>query len=239
MKKIAKILSVVLCLALVMSFAIAASAEENATFTKVEATEVTAGTYLIYGFSAQAIDDVNSAFMTTKECTTSRLMGADFAIDNGTVTTNDEHAMWELIETEGGFYIKNVATGKYLVWNSDLGGGNKIYQTEDLAVAGVWSVAERNTEAGNGYTLKQADGRLLSCNRFGSASAGFYMGFAAYADNTSCSCVMEFYKMATVNEDNNQGGEVVNPGTGDAIFAVLSVLAVSGLGLTAVASKKH
>ena len=40
-------------------------------------------------------------------------------------------------------------------------------------------------------------------------------------------------------------GEVIeptptpNPGTGDAIFAVLSVLAVSGLGLTAVASKKH
>ena len=30
-----------------------------------------------------------------------------------------------------------------------------------------------------------------------------------------------------------------NPGTGDAIFAVLSILAVSGMGITAVASKKR
>lgn len=34
-------------------------------------------------------------------------------------------------------------------------------------------------------------------------------------------------------------GENPNPGTGDAIFAVLSILAVSGMGITAVASKKN
>ena len=236
MKKIAKILSVVLCLALVMSFAIAASAEEASTFSKVAATELTEGTYLISGISATAMpDESNSAFMTTENCTETRLMGADLSVENGNVTTADAAAMWELIATNGGFYIKNVATQKYLAWSNNLGGGNKIYQTADIAVASVWSVAERNLESGNGYTLKQADGRLLSCNRFGSQSAGFYLGFAGYADSTSCSCQLEFYKLQTANE----GGEIVNPGTGDAIFAVLSVMAVSGLGLTAVASKKH
>lgn len=49
---------------------------------------------------------------------------------------------------------------------------------------------------------------------------------------TGESCAVSNIVVTTPEED------VVNPGTGDAILAVLSVLAVSGMGLTAVAAKK-
>ena len=195
-----KTLSWLIVLAMVFAMipaVFAAEESEAKTFTKVAATDVTEGTYLIYGISAQAMSDgTNSAFMTSENPASERQGGVNLTIEGDSVTTDDTTAMWELIAGEGGFYIKSVAEGKYLYYT---GTSNKISETDSLETAQVWSIVERTSDAGNGYTLSNGT-RYLSCNRFGT-SPNNYMGFATYATNTNCACLIEFYKLDEAAEE--------------------------------------
>ena len=193
-------------LALVMVFSMlpvsALAAEETATYVKVaisNASDVTAGTYLIYGISSQATDDgKTSAIMSTKDSTSSRLMSADLEISDGTVSTGDENCVWNLIETNDGFYIQNAGNSQYLYYGSKT--GNNIYQTSDKSEAGVWTVVAN----GDGWTLQENEsGRQLSCNRFGS-SGSYYLGFAAYGSTSSTKRMLEFYKLESSTEPEKE-----------------------------------
>ncbi len=118
-KRSKKLLAFLLCLVMVLSaFPMGVLAADAAVFTKVEVTsasDITAGTYLIYGTSSQVTDDGSaSAFMTTSGSTETRLMSSSFEISNGSVSTSDSASFWKLISTEGGFYIQNEGNAKYL-----------------------------------------------------------------------------------------------------------------------------
>ena len=194
-------------------------ASSSPVYTKVDPTKVTEGSYIILGLSATAMGDVNTAFMTTENATATRLMGAALTITNGTVTTADTYVVWNLIATEGGFYVQNAKTGEYLYYDQEAG-GNKIYMTADKATAGVWKVvshiysSEGSENDGNTYyTLEEvASGRQLSANRFGKEGS-YYMGFAAYANTSSTLRALEFFKLTSSNPGTGSGDNT-NPGTG-------------------------
>ena len=148
----------------------AAFAAEAATYTKVDVTsaeDVTAGQYLIYGTSSQATDSgATAAFMSTAGSTGTRLMSSDLTVTDGQVSTDDANCIWRLIAAEGGFYVQNAGNGKYLYYGTKT--GNNIYQTENQAEAGVWTVMNHDGV----WTLQEvASQRQLSCNRFGSAGS--------------------------------------------------------------------
>ena len=184
-------------LALVMVFSMlpvsALATGTPATYKKVDitaASDIKAGTYLIYGTSSQAIDDGSTAaFMSTENSTEKRLMSSDLEISGDSVTTDDENSVWNLIAAEGGFYVQNAGNSKYLYYGSN--SGNNIYQTADESAAGIWTVVAN----GDNWTLQEtASGRQLSCNRFGS-SGSYYLGFASYASASSTERALEFYKL--------------------------------------------
>ncbi len=161
----------------------AAFAAEAATYTKVDVTsaeDVTAGQYLIYGTSSQATDSgATAAFMSTAGSTGTRLMSSDLTVTDGQVSTDDANCIWRLIAAEGGFYVQNAGNGKYLYYGTKT--GNNIYQTENQAEAGVWTVMNHDGV----WTLQEvASQRQLSCNRFGSAGS-YYLGFSSYASSSS------------------------------------------------------
>ena len=189
-----RILSFLLALVMVLSMAPArVFASNSATYTRVDVSapsDITAGTYLIYGTSSQATDNgSNAAFMSTSGSTNTRLMSSALEITDGTVTTDDANCVWNLIEAEGGFLVQNAGNGKYLYYGSN--SGNNIYQTADAAAAGVWTVVAQ----GSYWTLQEiASGRQLSCNRFGSAGS-YYLGFASYSNTSSTRRALEFYKL--------------------------------------------
>ena len=183
-------------LALVMVFSMlpvsAMATGTPSTYKKVDitaASDIVAGTYLIYGTSSQALDDgTTSAFMSTENSTDKRLMSSNLEISGNSVTTDDENCVWNLIAAEGGFYVQNAGNSMYLYYGS--ASGNNIYQTDDKSAAGIWTVVAN----GDSWTLQEtASGRQLSCNRFGSGS--FYLGFASYASSSSTKRELEFYKL--------------------------------------------
>ncbi|MGM9592311.1 MAG: S-layer homology domain-containing protein [Oscillospiraceae bacterium] len=191
---LAGLLVLVMVITLMPTAAFAADPAANAvTATKVEvsnASDITAGQYLIYGISANTIDSKSGAFMSANGSTDTRLMSADITVTSGTASTADKNCIWNLIETTGGFYVQNAQTGRYLYYGSN--SGNNIYQTSDAANAGVWVVFKNS----NGWTLQEtASMRELSCNRFGSAGS-YYFGFAAYGSTSSTQRTLEFYKVA-------------------------------------------
>ena len=191
---LAGLLVLVMVVTLMPTAAFAADPAANAvTATKVEvsnASDITAGKYLIYGISANTIDSKSGAFMSANGSTDTRLMSADITVTSGTASTADKNCIWNLIETTGGFYVQNAQTGRYLYYGSN--SGNNIYQTSDAANAGVWVVFKNS----NGWTLQEtASMRELSCNRFGSAGS-YYFGFAAYGSTSSTQRTLEFYKVA-------------------------------------------
>ena len=191
---LAGLLVLVMVLTLMPTAAFAADPAANAvTATKVEvsnASDITAGQYLIYGISAKTIDSKSGAFMSANGSTDTRLMSADITVTSGTASTADKNCIWNLIETTGGFYVQNAQTGRYLYYGSN--SGNNIYQTSDAANAGVWVVFKNS----NGWTLQEtASMRELSCNRFGNADS-YYFGFAAYGSTSSTQRTLEFYKVA-------------------------------------------
>ena len=206
-----RLLALLLALAMVFSVVpVSVLAEgEQAAYAKValsDASDLTAGTYLIYGISSQETDDGRTAaFMSTKDSTNTRLMSADLAISDGTVSTDDMACVWILTDAEGGFLIRNAGNGKYLYYGSNT--GNNIYQTEDAAEAGVWAVVAN----GDGWTLQEnASGRQLSCNRFGS-SGSYYLGFAAYASTSSTKRQLEFYKLQGSADPEPPAATVATP----------------------------
>ena len=179
-------------LALVMVFSMlpvsALATGTPGTYKKVDittASDIVAGTYLIYGTSSQALDDgTTSVFMSTENSTNSRLMSSDLEISGNSVTTDDENCVWNLIAAEGGFYVQNAGNSKYLYYGS--ASGNNIYQTADESAAGIWTVVAN----GDNWTLQEtASGRQLSCNRFGS-SGSYYLVFASYASTSSTKRVL-------------------------------------------------
>ena len=197
-RKRSRLLAGLLVLVMVMTLMPAAAfaadpAANTVTATKVEvsnASDITAGKYLIYGISANTIDSKSGAFMSANGSTDTRLMSADITVTSGTASTADKNCIWNLIETTGGFYVQNAQTGRYLYYGSN--SGNNIYQTSDAANAGVWVVFKNS----NGWTLQEtASMRELSCNRFGSAGS-YYFGFAAYGSTSSTQRTLEFYKVA-------------------------------------------
>ena len=167
-----------------------AFAADAVTASKVTPEEVTEGTYLIYGTSSQATDDgTTTAFMSTTDSTEKRLMSKQIPIQENAVTTDDPDCLWKLTATEGGFHIQNVGNSKYLYYKS--GSKNSIAQTDKVEEAGVWTVVAND----NGHTLQEAaEGRQLSCNRFGSQGS-YYLGFATYASTSSALRSLEFFKL--------------------------------------------
>ena len=190
-----RFLAVLLALVMIISMLpVTAFAAGTVTATKVnvtQASDITAGTYFIFGTSSQAIDDgTTTAFMSTTNSTGTRLMSADLTITDGTVTSDDADCMWELIETTGGFYVKNVGNGKYLYYT---GSSNNIYQTDKVAEAGIWTVVAN----GSGWTLQDnASSRQLSAQRFGNAGS-YYLGFSGYKSSSTSLRLLEFYKVGT------------------------------------------
>ena len=205
MKKLSKILSVVLVLAMIMGMAAVVSAEETATYTQVsvsKAEDITAGKYLIYGVAGSATDDGSTtAFMTNESDSNNRLKSTQLTITDGTVTTAETSCVWELVDAEGGFYLKS-ADGKY-VSSATVKKAKLVSSTADATILKV-------VNSGNGWTLQSiSDSRLLTANRFGSAGS-YYIGFAFYASaSQSCPCTLTFYKLneTTGGDDNTSGGE--------------------------------
>ena len=210
-----------------------AAAKVNVT----DASDITAGAYLISGISANKIDDgSDSAFMSAKGSTATRLMSAQCDAVNDTVESYDKECVWNLIETEGGFYVQNADNEKYLYYGSN--SGNNIYQTSDVKEAGVWTVVAN----GDFWTLQEvASGRQLSANRFGSAGS-YYFGFAAYVSTSSCKRSLEFYRIGETAKNHviesldelTDGAQVViyNPANMMALSSVYSVNYNSGVELT-------
>ena len=185
------LLSITMLLSLGQSGVYAAGNEE--VFGKVEiisASDITEGTYVIFGISSQITDNGGStAFMSAEGATKSRLMSSQLSIQDGKVITDDSYSIWNLVQADGGFYIQNVKTETYLYYGN--GSGNSIYQTKDVTAAGVWTVVAHNY----GWTLQEvASGRQLSCNRFGSKGE-YYLGFAAYELDSTTERILEFYKL--------------------------------------------
>lgn len=206
MKKLSKILSVVLVLAMIMGMAAVVSAEETATYTQVsvsKAEDITAGKYLIYGVAGSATDDGSTtAFMTNESDSSNRLKSTQLTISDGTVTTAETSCVWELVDAEGGFYLKS-ADGKY-VSSATVKKAKLVSSTAEATILKV-------VNSGNGWTLQStsSDSRLLTANRFGSAGS-YYIGFAFYASvSQSCPCTLTFYKLneTTGGDDNTSGGE--------------------------------
>lgn len=205
MKKLSKILSVVLVLAMIMGMAAVVSAEETATYTQVsvsKAEDITAGKYLIYGVAGSATDDGSTtAFMTNESDSNNRLKSTQLTITDGTVTTAETSCVWELVDAEGGFYLKS-ADGKY-VSSATVKKAKLVSSTADATILKV-------VNSGNGWTLQSiSDSRLLTANRFGSAGS-YYIGFAFYASASQfCPCTLTFYKLneTTGGDDNTSGGE--------------------------------
>ena len=126
MKKFAKILSIVLCLALVLSFAsVAFAAEEGKTYVKVTADqEDWSGTYLLvceaagYAFNAGAekLDAAKNSVAVT--------------VAGDKITTAENIAV--TIEKVEGGYVMKAANGEYFYGQS---GANKLLTTTDKATA--------------------------------------------------------------------------------------------------------
>ncbi len=233
---LAALLAVVMVLTLMPMSVFAAEAKLPAA-VKVnitEASDITPGSYLIEGLSANKLDDgSDTAFMSAKGSTATRLMSAQFDVGNDTVVSYGKECVWNLIETEGGFFVQNADNEKYLYYGSN--SGNNIYQTSDVKEAGVWTVVAN----GDFWTLQEvASGRQLSANRFGSAGS-YYLGFAAYASNSSCKRALEFYKIEENHviaglDELTDGSQVViyNPANMTALSSVYGGNYNNGVALT-------
>lgn len=191
MKTISKILSIVLCLAMVMAlFVVGASADEN-IYTKVNitsASDITAGTYIIGGEAGSAIDNGSKYAYISNTVTSNRLKGVALTATNGTVTTSNNAVVWNLVEATGGFYLQSAANSQYVKQTEN----KKVSLVASASDATVWTVVSYN----GGYTLKSASG-YLTANRFGSAGS-YYIGFAPYtASSSSCPCKLDFYKLSS------------------------------------------
>ena len=192
MKTISKILSVVLCLTMVLGLFVVGASAAGDTYTKVNSiSEITAGTYVIGGVSVNAIDDgSNYAFLSNVSDGKQRLKGTSLTENNGVVTTNDTSVVWNLVATDGGFYLQNAGNGKYVTMPAL----KKADLVDSASDATVWAVVEYN----GGITLKVSNSSegYMTANRFGSAGS-YYLGFAAYkASSQSCPCNLDFYKLS-------------------------------------------
>ncbi len=126
MKKFAKILCIILCLAMVLSFASAAfAAEEGKTYVKVTADQDDwSGTYLLvceasgYAFNsgAEKLDAAKNSLALT--------------VAGDRITTAENIAV--TVEKVDGGYVMKAANGEYFYGQS---GANKLLTTTDLATA--------------------------------------------------------------------------------------------------------
>ena len=204
-------------------FAAEKPAAEKVSIT--EASDVTEGTYLIGGFCSKALDDgSNYAFMTSKNSTATRLMSEKLEVSDDSVAEYVKDCVWNLIATEGGFYVQNADNEKYLYYGTN--SGNNIYQTTKVEEAGVWSVIK----VGDSWTLKEADsGRQLGCNRFGSEGS-YYLGFAAYTATTSVVCALDFYKIGAIAKDHVLSGlDELKDGMQVVIYNPANMMALSSV----------
>ena len=126
MKKFAKILSVILCLAMLLSFAaVSYAAEEGKTYVKVtEDQEDWSGTYLLVCESA------GYAFNTGIETLDSAYNSVAVTVAGDKVTTAENIAV--TIEKVDGGYVMKGANGQYFYGQS---GANKLLSTADKAEA--------------------------------------------------------------------------------------------------------
>lgn len=206
MKKSKKFLSLLLVVAMIFSLAVPVFAEgETAakTYTKVES--LAEGEFLIRGIPTETkydvkIDGVTNAFLSTDNCTATRMMSKDLAITDGKVTTDDASVVWTIKAVEGGYTIYNAAAGYLYFDSAKLNGGkikNEIHYTTDVAKAGVWSMTD------DGLT-ESASGRVLAANKFGTDPNSYY-GFASYKATSNIKSVLEFYKLDTATPDPEPG----------------------------------
>ncbi len=167
-----------------------APAVDGKTYAKVDGSAVTAGFYLLYGSSAYSVDDGSTdSFLSGSFDSKNRLTCADLSISGDSVTTEDKHMIWQLIDANGGFYVKNAGTGKYLVYGDST--GNAIFDTASQSQAGVWKVVSHDDV----WTLEEvASGRQLSVNAFGSEGSK-YLGAAAYSSTGSTARSLTFYRL--------------------------------------------
>ena len=126
MKKFAKILSVLLCLAMVLSFATAAFAADDAkTYVKVTADQDDwSGTYLL------VCESTGYAFNAGLETLDAANNGVAVTVVGDKITTTENIAI--TVEKVDGGYVMKAANGQYFYGQS---GANKMLTTTDKAVA--------------------------------------------------------------------------------------------------------
>ncbi len=131
MKKFAKILSALLCLAMVLSFAsVAFAAEESKTYVKVTADqEDWSGTYLL------VCEETGYAFNSGLEKLDAAMNSVAVTAVEGKITTAENIAI--TIEKVEGGYVMKAANGQYFFGKS---GSNKLLTTTDQAEAAVAAV---------------------------------------------------------------------------------------------------
>ena len=162
------------------------------TYKKVEdPSSITGGYFVIGGISKDALEGVTYTFMSgAKDGTNDRQKGESLAVSGNFVTTTDATMVWELIATEGGFYVRNVMTKSYLYYKAD-STKNAVYLTDNVDEASVWVITEKTEGSGDwtlSTTLAENAKRYLSAN-----IATDHFIFAAYGSNTTLKCALEFY----------------------------------------------
>lgn len=165
-------------------------------YTKVSissAADISEGVYLLGGASTYSIDDGSTyGFVSgTFDSKGTRLTCAVLTVNGNTVSTVDKTLAWNLIKANGGFYVQNMGSGRYLYYGSSE--GNAIYATAKQSEAGVWKVVAHDGV----WTLEEvASGRQLSVNAFGSAGSK-YLGAAAYGSTGSTARSLELYVLTS------------------------------------------
>lgn len=136
--------------------------------------------------------------------------------------TKEEAALWTVEVDENGYYTF-LCDGKYLTSGET---GNSLTLADAASDYSLWTLEA----AENGWFIKSVNAAYNGKNQY----LEYYSGFTTYGFNATNASVYTFQFEAVEIEDV----PAPNPGTGDAIFAVLAIFAASGMGLTAVASKK-
>ncbi len=177
-----------------------AAATQGTVYTKVEASAVQEGFYLLGGTSRYATDDGSTDGFITGifDSKGTRLTVSIQAASGNQIANEDKNLVWQLIAANGGFYVKNAGTGRYLYYGD--GKENVIFDTADRAQAGVWKVVSHDDV----WTLEElSSGRQLSVNSFGSKGSK-YLGAAAYSAGGSTARSLTFYALTSGSVTPNE-----------------------------------
>lgn len=200
MKKFSKILSVLLCVAMLLGLAAVVGAEgETATFTKVTAAPTDwSGTYLlVYESSATSAKVLNGSALTDAE---NNYVTAD--ITDGTITMDSAYSV-TIESVTGGYTIKG-SDGNYIYSSSD---GNKLALTTDGNTAAKYPNTLAIDESGILDIYSSSKAHLRFNDNASNGQRFRYYKSTSYANQMAVS----LYKL---NESGGEGGgEEADPTT--------------------------